>query len=412
MDPSIEKFLSEQKEKRLQKKKKTQEQIEKECSLENWLIEASKKAGEISLSTHPCKFSHPSIGSGNKNEKITPVIFKGQPAKDGYLRSGQIETKPDALVNAAYIPVYKFLHLKMSDGKTLLEHIKENETTPLEVFEGGAISTSYEELRQGILKIEEGSEFQVTNSRIKQVYFPVEDNYHQLSILTPSGLISSMKERIQEIHFGEESQEARKFHKENKHSEKKYRKIYDLTVIGYGGKRPQNISVFNNSHGGKFYLLPSLPPQLEVRKTRLPKKNFFQENLWPKLYKDSLFDLHKILMQRNNQDIRQARDEVVLDIFSQIVIRVQKVREQGGDGWTGYENYKNLPKYQKHILDNFHKQTRRESPESRETFLREIARWIVIAYKKVIGEKALPLHDEEIKHFYQVISEEWEEILL
>lgn len=421
MDPAIKKFLSEQKEKKLKEKKKTEEQIEKECSMEYWLIEASKKAGHISLSTHPCKFSHPSIGGGNKDKRTTSVVFKGQPAKDGYLKSGQVEVKQDAYMNAAYIPIYKFLDLEMKDGKTLLEHIDKNETTLPGVLECGQHSdenismASYKKLREGILKIKEQEGISTTDSRIKQVYFPVGDKYHQLSILTPSGLISSMKERIQEIHFGEENKEARNCRDENRYTEKKYRKIYNLTVIGYGGTKAQNISVLNNKNGGKFYLLPSLPPQLEVRKTRLPKRDFFQESLWIKFYKDNFYYLHKILIEidkRNNIDKRQIRDETILDIFYQMIIQVERVREQGDDGWTDRENYKNLPAYQKHILDNVHKQTRKENSESGEYFLKETARWIMSAYKKLMKQDALEMHDSGINHFYKVISEEGMEVLL
>jgi CRISPR-associated protein Csy1 len=42
----------------------------------------------------------------------------------------------------------------------------------------------------------------------------------------------------------------------------------DLTAIGYGGTKPQNISVINNQNSGFSYLLPSMPPILTKRKTQ------------------------------------------------------------------------------------------------------------------------------------------------
>ncbi len=428
MDPAIEKFLSEQKEKKLKKnkteserKKKTEEQIDKECSLEHWLVEASKKAGQMSLSTHVCKFSHPSAEK-NKNGRTSPVIAgqpakdndlisKEQPEKDGYLVSGNVKNaKLDAYGNAAVLAVYKFLNLEMEkDGKTLLEHIESGEAMPPNVLGNVSTDAPYEKLREGILKIKKQTEPPTTSSKIKQVYFPVGESYHQLSLLTPSGLISSMKERIEKIHSGEENKEARKLHRDNEYSEKKDRQIYDLTIIGYGGTKSQNISVLNSRRGGKFYLLPSWPPRLENREVRLPKKDFFQECLWPKFYEKEFSNLHRILLdRRNNITIRQSRDEIILDIFYEILDRIVKIRRQGGPGWTGRENYKNLLEDQKHILDNIYEQKRKEDTENRELFLKETARWVVISYKKVLGKKALDLYDIEIRHFYDVLLKEGE----
>ena len=404
LDPNIEKFLLEQKEK-LKKKKKTKKQINTECDLKYWLVESSKKAGQMYLSTHVCKFSHP-------DGKTSPIIAKKQFAKDGYLRSGNVKnTKLDAYGNAAALAIYKFLNLEMEDGKTLLEHIEKN-TVPPNVLGKDSLDIPYEKLRKGILKIKKQTELLVTSTKIKQVYFPVDKSYHQLSLLTPSGLISSMKKRINKIHFSEESKEARKSRNANEYSEKKYRQIYDLTIIGYGGTKPQNISILNSNYGGKFYLLPSWPPKLEKRKIRFPTKNFFQECLRPCSYKKSFFHLHRILSdEKSNKEIRQNRDKVILDIFYQILGQIKKIRQQGDFGWTDNKNYKNLPKNQKFILDEIYKQVRKNNTEAQE-FLKETSRWVVISYKKVLKEKALDLYDIESRHFYDVLLEEGIEALL
>ena len=47
LDPAIENFIEEQKKKK------------KNFSFKDWLSEAAKKAKQMSLSSHPCKFSHP-----------------------------------------------------------------------------------------------------------------------------------------------------------------------------------------------------------------------------------------------------------------------------------------------------------------------------------------------------------------
>jgi len=88
-------------------------------SPETWLPNAAKRAGQMSLSTHPCTFSHPSARK-NKNGYVTPVMANADSFADGYLRSGNVVVEIDALGNAAVLDVYKFLTLEMEDHKKLL----------------------------------------------------------------------------------------------------------------------------------------------------------------------------------------------------------------------------------------------------------------------------------------------------
>ena len=76
LDPAITLFFSERKEAWLKKniktdmdefEKKEQEQAcEEVFALSTWLPNAARRAGQISMSTHPCTFSHPSARK-NKN---------------------------------------------------------------------------------------------------------------------------------------------------------------------------------------------------------------------------------------------------------------------------------------------------------------------------------------------------------
>ena len=146
-----------------------------------------------------------------------------------------------------------------------------------------------------------------TNRLVKQVYFPItnsneKESYHLLSILTPSGLLVKVKEQIDNIRFSENSKKVREFRKKNKQPEENisYEDILDLTMIGYGGTKPQNISVLNSRNGGKFYLLSSLPPELEKRKVRLPNNNFFKDTLWIKNYEKEFGYLNKVIFDKRN----------------------------------------------------------------------------------------------------------------
>lgn len=94
----------------------------------------------------------------------------------------------------------------------------------------------------------------VTSSKIKQVYFPVwldDEDYHLLSILTPSGLLFEMRRRIDDIRFSEQTKTLRDLKRKGEYSEVGFKEIYGLTTIGFGGTKPQNISVLNNQNAGK-----------------------------------------------------------------------------------------------------------------------------------------------------------------
>ncbi len=206
LDPAIEDFFRERKELWHKKKikstmnekeiNKKKEECEKEFLLENWLPKAAKQAKQITLSTHPCTFSHPSARK-NKNGDVTSVFVNAQREADGYLRSGNVIVENDILLgNAVNFPVYRFLMLKMSDSKELLKHIQENSALAVELL---TIKTeSYQKLKDGFLAMinSDKNNVDITSSKIKQVYFPVLDTYHQLSTLSNSGIIFELKETL------------------------------------------------------------------------------------------------------------------------------------------------------------------------------------------------------------------------
>ncbi|TOM54914.1 type I-F CRISPR-associated protein Csy1, partial [Vibrio parahaemolyticus] len=129
IDPAIEAFFAERKEAWLKKNMSTamdeqqlrekQQECEQNFSLSNWLPDAAKRAGQISISSHPCTFSHPSARK-NKNGYVSSVIAKNRSQADGFLRSGNVSVEVDALGNAAALDVYKFLSLEMADRRSLL----------------------------------------------------------------------------------------------------------------------------------------------------------------------------------------------------------------------------------------------------------------------------------------------------
>ena len=410
LDPAIETFFCERKEGWLKKNIKAAmdeqqiKEIEQEClttfSLEIWLPNAAKRAGQISIATHPCTFSHPSARK-NKNGYVSSVIATKEKANDGFLKTSNVIVETDALGNAAALDVYKFLMLKMQDNQILLDHIQQE--TDLAKALLTLKSATYSELRTGFLAMVESGDENVTSSKIKQVYFPVEEDYHQLSLLTNSGMVYQLRKRIDKLRFSEEVKELRDKKRKNEWSDQGYSEIYGLTTIGYGGTKPQNISVLNNQNGGKAHLLSSLPPSLNKRNIHFPKTNFFVESMQNKEISYWLLVLQKIIeAHQNNIEVRNARDQCLQEIMDQIIEKMWAVRSVASEQY--YQENSTLPSYQFIWLHGDGEQQRETEEIWLDKISIDISRWIANSYEKIIGAKAIKLGEEEFKHINKMVT--------
>jgi CRISPR-associated protein Csy1 len=379
------------------------QQAQEKFSLQNWLIDASSRASQLSLTTHPPKFSHP-------DAKIDTIIATCLQANDGLVRTGNIPVDLDVVGNAASLDVHKFLFLKLDNELTILENLEQN----TDYIQGQFNFDSYAEIRNNFLKIKKTNSGLKTNDKIKQIYFPVENDYHLLSILTPSGVVYKLKEKINNIKFSETNSGARdEARKENAEFNGKIEDIWNLTQIGYGGTKPQNISVMNNKNGGVAYLLNSMPPTLTKRKVQPPKTNFFKTNIWLNDYLKQDFDnLYQMLQDmRSNKKIRDKRDFIILNIMHQVKRNVDKVRAIDS-GWSKSDTYKKLEFWQKVLLDDKYLDIRGDK-EQNDDFLtktcEEFSRWFVLTYRRLFNESSLA--DTEINHIKSVVKDEMEVFL-
>ncbi len=419
MIKTIEKFLLERKNSKIKEKikpnldetekQKILDDLEKQFSVEFWLPDAAKRAAWLTMVSHPGKFSHP-------DAKTSSIISENKKANDGYLRSGNVEYELDVLGSAAALDVYEFLSLKTNDQETILSHLeRDSDEIKLAFY---IPTTNYEDLKKGFLSIKQSTSSNKTDRLVKQVYFPIknslenskEDSYHLLSILTPSGLITEVKERIYKMRSSEETRKAKNDRKNNKNNEEGFDDIFDLTVIGYGGSKPLNISSLNSKNRGHSYLLPSLPPQIEKRNIRFPNYDFFKNSLWIKNFQDDFEYLQKIILaKRNNVKIRASREELIESIIIRVLGIASKIRSFGKIGWSNEENYKNLPASQKIWLDDFYSETRSKTEDWIDEISGDFARWIIRAYKDLLKEEAQMLSDEELLYLKEEAKDEIKE---
>ena len=410
LDPAIQNYFVERKEAWLKKNVKAsmeENEIKEQellCdqlfSLNEWLPNAAKRAGQISLSTHPCTFSHPSARK-NKNGYVSSVLAEIDRVADGYLKTGNVEVDTDALGNAAALDVYKFLTLTMQDGNNLLTHIQQE--TDLAKVLLTIKSTSYQDLKVGFLAMVEGSTESITSSKIKQVYFPVDDDYHQLSLLTNSGMVYQLRSRLDKLRFSDEVKELRDKKRKNEFSEQGYSEIYGLTTIGYGGTKPQNISVLNNQNGGKAHLLSSLPPSIEKRNVHFPKSDFFTESFKKYEYADNFKALHKLFQtDHNNIKLRDARDRNLQQIIDLLIEKMWVVRAVSQTQYHAQTS--SLSNIQRTWLHDDLADEREKSEQWLDTLITEISAWLTRSYEKVLDKQAIKLGEAERLLFVDIVD--------
>ncbi|MDI9817688.1 MULTISPECIES: type I-F CRISPR-associated protein Csy1 [unclassified Legionella] len=393
--------------------------IERECeeifSLENWLPKAANRISSRAVSTHPSKFSHPSTGVSKKNKKnftyVTPIVYQGVRSIDGYLKSGNVDNlKRDSLGNAGELDVEEFLYTELSDGLTLMDHLLSNSEVAKSTL--AIKSKSYKELREGFLTLISSSSKAVSSSKIKQIYFPVGSDYHQLSILSNSGMVFELRERIDALRFSETVQRGRELRRDNIYSDSGYSEIYDITTIGYGGKKPWNVSWLNNQYHGKAYLLLSAPPLLEQHEIKFPTKDFFVQSLRYRDCKEILERLDNIFkIERDGKisldKIRKGRDRCLGDILDMILQKMMALREVSIDQF--WSESSRLPDWQKIWLCEQYIEERAKRDEWLETLCTQIAFWINSAYKNSIKHPIM-LGEAERRYIKDFVNE-YREIL-
>lgn len=417
LDPAITDFLKSKKEDFLKKKTKSstsyevklklEQEANDKSSLKEWLIDASNRAYQLSFSSHPAKFVHP-------DAKATSIIAKCTQKNDGLLRYGNVAVDLDIFGNAAALDVEKFLRLKLQDNKSILQHLEHKTDYIKQQFE--IKNLSFTDIRNNFLKIKQ-SNLEQTSNKLKQVYFPVDGDYHLLSILTPSGIIYKLKDRINEIRFSDENKKLKKALISFDSINGKINNISNLTAIGYGGSNPRNISVLNMKNTKKInnvdsafsFLLYSMPPQFKKRKTQPPKTNFFDNCLWGKLFKDEFDDFNQILVwQKNNKDIRNKRDSIVINSITKVARIIENIRTIN-NGWSDNDTYRGLDEWQKIWLDNQYQEIRNDDKQNQQYLEKAqsgFANWFINNYKTISDSKTLG--SDDIDHIKNILKQDQE----
>ena len=364
-----------------------------EYNLKNWLLYCAKNANGVSMTTHPCKYSHP-------DAQTTPIYFNNKIDNKGFIQSS-LSTDTDVLFStAAYMPIYSFLKLVLMDGKDILEHLMNDSEVVRKQF---SIVDNYELLKTQLLEVISSNTDIMTSEKVKQVYFPICDDYHLLSIVSSSLIMFDLKKRIKHINSYEINEPIIKAKKDNLFLEGGYKTIFDLTLQGHVKSNPQCISQLNKDNFGESYLLNSSPPSINKRDIHFPKSDFFIESFKKYEYADNFKALHKLFQaDYNNMNIRDARDCYLQEIIDLLIEKMWAVRAVSQEQY--HAGTSSLSSNQHIWLHNDFIEEREKSEQWLTSLITEISAWLTRSYEKVLNKKAIKLGEAERLFFAEVIE--------
>lgn len=370
-------FLEGRKQKPLKEGKKPAAEIDSDYSISVWVANAAQRAAQLSLVSHPAKFSHP-------DAKTTPVLFSGEFKADGYLYSGNVPiNQQDVVGNAAALDVYGFLSLSLYDGNSVLDHFEAQSHELKQLL--NVDEETFQQWRNGFLQIKNNADCIRTHATIKQVYFPFAEDYHLLSVLYPSGLMTENYKRIRTMKFADEAKAAREARSKKQHHEQGFSDLPNLLVQHFGGTKPQNISKLNSNNGGEAWLLPCFPPELDLLRPHLPKKNFFYELRLDEEAKTLLKAFRSLLLAGLHIEaipralFLENRNSLLEQLFAWLLAKAQLIQMQNA-GWSRQEGFK-LPNAQQIWLDAAFSNEREQTSGWQNDIAEAMTKWLLARHK-------------------------------
>lgn len=340
----------------------------------NWLTDAARRAGQISLVTHAAKFTHGDAKSSS--------IYCETTDDEGYLSTATLaNVATDAVGNAAALDVAKFLQTDV-DGDSLLVCLKRGEHRPLMAFaeNDAQLAQWIDGFTQALIPAQPAS-----HKLAKQIYFPVAGGYHLLSPLFATSLAQALHEKLIASRFSEDAKAAREAHRAGKWHAQPDVRYPNLAEMHFGGTKPQNISALNSARGGRIWLLPSHSPKWKTLESAPQNMaNLFAlrgDFNWAATgIVSRMVFLLKEKADRNNRHIRRARAGYVDELIDLLFMHAATFQQEKWQGWT--QASPDLPLHQQLWLDPWRSQTdnvfclQREKGDWQAAVADDFARWL------------------------------------
>jgi len=348
----------------------------------NWLTDAAKRAGKISLVTHAAKFTH---GASKSSSVLSSVVVA-----EGYLNSAALaEPETDAVRNAAVLDVAKFLQTRY-EGDSLLACLQRGDTRPFAAFTDDAAQLN--EWICGFSRALSTGE-PASHKLAKQIYFPVKGGYHLLGPLFATSFVHAFHQKLTALRFGDEARAIWKARRDNTWHPQPLVTFPRSAEMHFGGTNSQNISWLNSVRSGRVWLLSAQPPRWQtLQKPPVKMRSLFaaEEEFDRRAGNDVEAMIAAINTPGNNVQIRDDRNNCLDRIIDLLFVIVSKLQREAWQSWT--LNCPSLRAHQQLWLDPWRAQTddafrqEREKGDWQEQVAQDFALWLNGRLRKVFRE--------------------------
>jgi len=352
-----------------------QQSLEK-YEINRWLDDAAKKAGGVVLDvTHISKLTH----SSAKGSNIKVNNFESASDKPILVTTNCALKLPMdfAYSTAEYAPVAEFLQLDC-DGELLGKVICEAPSILKPFAKNQAQLKQWQE--QFNLAFNEKRKS--THEYLKQVYFPVDSNYHLLTPLVSSSMAQIIYDRVWITR--QKDMVARKARNKDLFSNQLDVLFNKTAVLKITQTNHQNVSNLNGKRKGQLTLLPAVPPQWKRQlKPPIKTETIFNRELGYQA-KEQLEKLKKLLLAIKFNELsfnlqrKQHIAELITETADVVFDHVAQIHGLKND--AGWSLESRLPAHQQYWLDPFRIdedfQTSRADVDWQTDICNDFAKWV------------------------------------
>ncbi|WP_086931677.1 type I-F CRISPR-associated protein Csy1 [Agarilytica rhodophyticola] len=312
-----------------------------------WICRAIESSEGILPATHCAKLSH-SSSSGSS------ILDRTTEQDNCYITTSSLRTEllDGTYLDAKYSKQIKFLMLQ-NGTRYLFDELSSKSKAGLRHF-----ADDQDELDRWISRYHKILNTRPsTDALLKQIYFPVSDNYHLLSILKSS----SIAQYLHQSHFSKDARKQRdkydKALRNKKFLPDTYKRALNVNNLMVTQSQPQNASILNGKRGGVMKLLKTAPP---IWNTQLIPpihcKSWFSRGIPYSSVKDDIEYLRafllrneKLALSTRHPDRRKWLIKWGMDIIDTVLYHAQNIQSLPS-GWSQDNDIK-LKQHQQYFLD-------------------------------------------------------------
>lgn len=391
--------------------KETLAEAKDKYSVANWIPDAATRmAKQLKFGTHISKGVHPMSRGDNisfdKTDDLSVTLIGTHSVESNYI---------DANSSAAALPLAAFFDFEIDDTTKIRDLILVDNTDFVASLAGDqSLAKTYQQNFKAALQnvITEP----VTDERNKQLLWVTnayqgedidELNYINIIPLYPSVLTHEMYQRINQLKFSDENKAARDNRFKKTADQQPYISLNNLATVQLGGTKSQNVGRLNNFQSGRNYLLPSLPPILNLADSTFKPSKFantiFAKSLANKVNPILQDIFYVVKSAKNTVDIRDARKEAMDEILKRIFEFANYMRNDLPAGWTKDSELDECEQFwldpkRAELPDEEEWSARREQTEWHKETIHRFARWMNTLlqekFKDIRTEIADPEHNQ------------------